>query len=44
MSGSYNRHNENEKCVKMLVGKREVQTPLINPRHRRKDNIKMDFK
>jgi hypothetical protein len=33
-----------EKCHNILVGKPEGKKPLVRQRHRREDNIKIDFK
>jgi hypothetical protein len=44
MGGAYSAHGRDEECVKMLVGNPEGRRPLERPRHRYKNNIKMNLK
>jgi hypothetical protein len=44
MGGAYNTRVKVDKCIQVVIGKREWKTPLSKPRSRRYDNIKMDIK
>jgi hypothetical protein len=37
-------HGNDDKCMQILIGKPDWNRPLGRPRHRLKDNIKLDLK
>jgi hypothetical protein len=37
-------HRGGERCLRVLVGRREVKIPLERPKLRWEDNIKMDLR
>ena len=42
-AGHVARMGERRCVYRVLVGKREGKKPLVRPKHRREDNIKMDL-
>jgi hypothetical protein len=44
MGGACNTYGERRVVYRVMVGKREGKRPLGRPRHRWKDNIKMDLR
>jgi hypothetical protein len=42
MEGACSTHGRGENCMKTSIGK--MKSPLGRPRHRWKDNIRMDLK
>jgi hypothetical protein len=43
MGGACGEYGEERGVHRLLVGKREGKRPLVRPRHRWEDNIKMDL-
>jgi len=41
---AFSMNGRDKKCMKYLVGKPKGKRPLIRPRHRWEDNIRMELK
>jgi hypothetical protein len=44
VGGTCGTHGGRERCFQVLVPRPEDKTPLVRPRRRWKDNIKMDLR
>jgi hypothetical protein len=44
MGGACSTNGGDEECIQNFIRKREGKTPLVRPRRRRIDNIKMDVR
>jgi hypothetical protein len=44
VGGTFGTHGEGERCYTVLVGRPEGKRPLVKPRRRWEDNIKIDLR